>query len=186
MSQFDVYRDESGEPVTITEQQMYAVWHAFETVNKIRRDNDMRTLDGFTADGSQSGSIRIEASKSRLLGRMLFEGKAPLQDPPPNFLSGGWWEVVEEGHVGLSDTWVYINTENRTYPVMIGQFPWKLHAVEGDDETGTAYIISYREDPSLWRLSREVPEDCPPCGKTIATNPPSDIPCDWYLERIDA
>jgi len=35
--------------------------------------------------------------KSRLLGWMLLTGNKPLDVPPPMIMSGGWYELIEDG-----------------------------------------------------------------------------------------
>lgn len=68
---YDVYRDDDGKPVIITPQQMRAIWHAI-TVQQSLASSDAPTH---------------LLAKSRLLGRMLIDGRPPFDTPPP--LAGG-------------------------------------------------------------------------------------------------
>jgi hypothetical protein len=83
----DVYRDADGNPVTITQQQFEAVWHAIHVREAIAREN---FPDGDMRIGPGSGGVNWY--KSRLLGRMLFEGRPPLAAPPPLRMGGpAYW-----------------------------------------------------------------------------------------------
>lgn len=77
MGKWDVYRDPEGDPVTITEEQGRAIHHALTTVEAVRK-----------AEGAPSlwkhQDPQIEIAKSRLLGRMLYAGRAPLDEKPPH------------------------------------------------------------------------------------------------------
>ena len=82
---WDVFRDENGVPVTITPQQFGAISHALRVVGEVRRSEDpdakeMRILD---------------AQKSRLLGRMLVDGRPPLAEKPPEYLGAPGYHLVE-------------------------------------------------------------------------------------------
>lgn len=74
---WDVYRDDEGNPVTITQAQGRAIWHAIETVNAVRKAEGVKSL-------WEHPSPDIEMGKSRLLGRMLYQGRAPLNEKPPH------------------------------------------------------------------------------------------------------
>jgi hypothetical protein len=74
----DVLRDEYGKPITITEDQMRAIWHAIDVVNRIRRENDVPSLYDAPA------GFATEAYKSRLLGRILLYGRPPFDEKPPH------------------------------------------------------------------------------------------------------
>jgi hypothetical protein len=71
--EWNVYRDSSGQPVTITAQQVSAIWHAIHVVEEVRR-----------SEGHQSlfAGPRNEMRKSRLLGRMLLSGLPPTRTRP--------------------------------------------------------------------------------------------------------
>lgn len=89
-TRWDVYRDEQGVPVTITEQQMHAIWHAIGVVVAVRRAEGARTI---------SENWNADLYKSRLLGRMVLDGKPPYDEKPPTELSACayWlWDDVEE------------------------------------------------------------------------------------------
>ena len=74
---YDVYRDADGNPVTITHEQMEAIWHAIRVRDQI---NERHHPNG---DRQGAGSGGVNWLKSRLLGRMLLDGLPPLPDPPP-------------------------------------------------------------------------------------------------------
>lgn len=78
-TRWDVYRDRDGNPVTITEEQMNAIWHAVAVVRDVRSHEGCRSFD----DQARVGNWRAEFSKSRLLGRMLLDGKPPYDEKPP-------------------------------------------------------------------------------------------------------
>lgn len=82
---WDVYRDANGNPVTVTEQQCAAIWHAISVVDAVRR-----------AEGHGPLS-RAEIAKSRLLGRMLYEGLPPTKTKPPKNLGGPDWALLRGG-----------------------------------------------------------------------------------------
>lgn len=85
MSKYSVYRDKDGNPVTITEEQCAAIRHAARTWAKVTRDS------GYSAAGwieELSDMLNgANVSKSCLLNRMLYQGKDPLDDPPPTVMS---------------------------------------------------------------------------------------------------
>jgi hypothetical protein len=86
---WDVYRDTDGQPVTISLEQCHAIWHAIRVVEQVRASEGHRSLwePGYGAD----------LMKSRLLGRMLFEGKPPTRTRPPLALGGPDWTALDGG-----------------------------------------------------------------------------------------
>jgi len=85
-----VYRDEDGEPVTVTPAQCAAVWHAIAVVEAVREAEGCRPLlPPYPED--QAVSLRAEIGKSRLLGRMLYEGRPPTRTRPPHYLGAPEW-----------------------------------------------------------------------------------------------
>lgn len=87
--EWDVLRDEAGNPVTITAQQMQAIWRAVRVVNAVRQQNGMRSL--------WEGPPEAEMAKSRLLGRMLLYGLPPTRTRPPVAFSGPDWGLLPDG-----------------------------------------------------------------------------------------
>ena len=86
--EWDVYRDDDGQPVTITEEQVRSVWHALRVVDEVR-----------SREHHESLWTRPKANiyKSRLLGRMLLEGRPPTRPRPPLLVSGPDWSLLTGG-----------------------------------------------------------------------------------------
>lgn len=100
-AEFDVYRDHKGDPVTITPEhcagkkmwsyQQYAAFlHAWTVRTEL-----VRRHNGDQAERMNDLRNVANVGKSRLLGRMLYEGKPPLQDPPPLLWGGPDYSVEE-------------------------------------------------------------------------------------------
>jgi hypothetical protein len=85
---WDVYRDEQGNAITITEDQLYAIWRAIGVVEDVR-------------EAEQYPSIwetpQVDIYKSRLLGRMLLDGKPPTRTKPPTEYGGPAWSRLPGG-----------------------------------------------------------------------------------------
>lgn len=81
---WDVYRDENGEPVTVTPQQLRAIWHAIRVWREV-----------VTAEGKAIPFDDASLSKSRLLGRLLLDGRPPLETPPPTWLGAPGYHLAE-------------------------------------------------------------------------------------------
>lgn len=87
-TKWDVYRDENDEPVTITQEQFQAIWHAVRTVQAVRY------AEGAAPIGAH-GSWHADLAKSRLLGRMLMDGRPPLDEKPPRYVAACGYHLVE-------------------------------------------------------------------------------------------
>ena len=85
---WDVYRDEQGEAVIITEDQLYAIWHAIDVVESVREHEHYESM----WDNAQ-----VNIYKSRLLGRMLLDGKPPTRTKPPTECGGPVWSLLPGG-----------------------------------------------------------------------------------------
>lgn len=82
-AEWDVFRDESGRPVTLTTEQLYAIWHAIHVVESVRYAEHYRSL---------WSNAKPNLAKSRLLGRMLLQGRPPTRTKPPMQIGGpAWW-----------------------------------------------------------------------------------------------
>ena len=88
---WDVYRDAQGNPVTITEEQMHAIWHAIRVVERVRRAEDYPSM--WT-------NPEPNLYKSRLLGRLLIDGRPPLDEKPPDWWGGCGYHIVEGTEIG--------------------------------------------------------------------------------------
>ena len=86
--EWDVYRDDDGAPVTITDIQVRAVWHALRVVELVRKHERYASL----WDNPQPNIW-----KSRLLGRMLVHGRPPTRTRPPTIFSAPDWSELEGG-----------------------------------------------------------------------------------------
>lgn len=88
--EWDVFRDAAGNPVTITWQQVQAIWHAVRVAGQVRDAEGQRRL-------WQPGYPETELAKSRLLGRMLVGGLPPTRTAPPRDLGGPAWHLLPGG-----------------------------------------------------------------------------------------
>lgn len=86
--EWDVYRDKDGKPVTITEDQFRAIWHAISVVEMVRRSTGHQSL---------WDNPHPNLYKSRLLGRMLFDGLPPTKRLPPKAWGGPVWADLVGG-----------------------------------------------------------------------------------------
>jgi hypothetical protein len=85
---WDVYRDDTGSPVTITADQIRAVWHALRVVEQVRSHERHTSL---------WKNPRAGIYKSRLLGRILVQGRPPTRTRPPTVLAGPDWSALPGG-----------------------------------------------------------------------------------------
>lgn len=86
------YRDANGKRVTLTDDQIRAVWHAIGIVRAVRAAEGYRDLFDDPRLAETVTSSSTELAKSRLLGRILVTGRGPTRDKPPLELSGpAWW-----------------------------------------------------------------------------------------------
>lgn len=78
---WDVYRDKDGNPVTITPEQCAAISHALNVWESVAKAENYEGLPGITR--LRQAFYGAVVSKSCLMGRMLYEGRAPLNEKPP-------------------------------------------------------------------------------------------------------
>lgn len=90
---WDVYRDLNGRPVTLEPEQLDAIWHALSVVDAVR------TYEGYPLL-SEGAGFKINAVKSRLLGRMLVDGRPPLIPAPPHWIGGAGYHLMEGAEIG--------------------------------------------------------------------------------------
>lgn len=86
MSKWDVYRDAEGNAVTITEEQCVAIRHAVRTWAAVVAQEKQGAEYGITPELAQEISNSFNSvyiSKSCLMGRMLYQGRPPLDEAPP-------------------------------------------------------------------------------------------------------
>lgn len=89
VSKWDVLRDANGNPITLTEEQVSAVWHAISVVEEVRRSTGYRSI--------WSDNAMANLWKSRLLGRMVINGKPPTRTKPPVEMGGPAWDGLPGG-----------------------------------------------------------------------------------------
>jgi hypothetical protein len=90
MGRWDVFRDDEGNPVTLSEAQYRAIFHALDVVDEVR------AAEGCEPIGGRSGTNWYpDVVKSRLLGRMLMDGRPPLDEKPPKWSAACGYHVVE-------------------------------------------------------------------------------------------
>ena len=132
-TRWDVYRDRMGAAVIVpeslcerprglTREQLTAVRHAVKVWIDVRES----TAPGSSYD-SRDVTWGIDMVKSRLLGRMIHEGKRPHDFPPPLRYGGGWWEVIEDGYALLSGDEVSIASSAES-TIYIDRGPWLVDA----------------------------------------------------------
>jgi hypothetical protein len=85
---WDVYRNWQVEAVTITEEQVGAIWHAITVVERVRRSEQCESM---------WRNPRPNLYKSRLLGGMLLDGKPPTRTKPPKQWGGPAWSLLPGG-----------------------------------------------------------------------------------------
>jgi hypothetical protein len=85
---WDVYRDDEGRPVTITAEQVRAVWHTLRVVEQVRSHERYPLL---------WENPRADIYKSRLLGWILVQGRPPTWTRPPTVLAGPDWSALPGG-----------------------------------------------------------------------------------------
>jgi hypothetical protein len=83
-----IYRDDEGNPITITVEQVRAIWRALDVVEEVRRHEHDESLWA-----NPSPNVR----KRRLLGRILVDGRPPTRCRPPSVLSGPNWSALRGG-----------------------------------------------------------------------------------------
>ncbi len=80
-TRWDIYRDRNGNPVTITPEQCAAIQHAARVWLSVAR------AEGYRAASAIEAAVRAvdlaAVQKSCLMGRMLYDGKPPLDKAPP-------------------------------------------------------------------------------------------------------
>lgn len=79
MTRWDVYRDREGKPVTITPEQCAAIRHALAVYGEVVEAGGQGVFDSQTV----LGILHFMNAKSALMGRMLYDGRPPLDLPPP-------------------------------------------------------------------------------------------------------
>jgi len=88
LEEWDVYRDVNGLPVRLTFDQVRAIWHAIDVVENVRRREGHPSL---------WDNPRPNLIKSRLLKRMLVDGRPPTRTRPPLTLGGPDWSALVGG-----------------------------------------------------------------------------------------
>jgi hypothetical protein len=91
MARWDVLRDEEGEAITLTPEQVRAVWHAMKVWTQVCQSEESDQAKGW-ATMSQG---QADVAKSRLLGRMLIDGRPPLDEKPGHWLGASAYHEVE-------------------------------------------------------------------------------------------
>lgn len=80
-SRWDVYRDRDGNPVTITPQQCEAIRHALRVWADVVRHENYYLADHIAELSQHAWDANL--MKSCLMGRMLYQGRPPLDEKPP-------------------------------------------------------------------------------------------------------
>lgn len=78
-TRWDVYRDREGNAVTITPNQCAAIRHALTVYGEVCEAGGQGVFDSQTV----LGILHFMNAKSALMGRMLYDGRPPLDLPPP-------------------------------------------------------------------------------------------------------
>lgn len=92
---WEVMRDSGGQPVTLTWEQVEAVWRAFSVWNAVVNQEQAERKP----DQRQNWIATNPANwmKSRLLGRMLVDGKPPTRTRPPVVAAEPRWDLLPGG-----------------------------------------------------------------------------------------
>ena len=88
VAEWDVARDDDGNPITISVEQVYAIWQAIHVVEAVREKESYESL--WT-------NPHPNLYKSRLLGRMLIQGRPPTRTRPPVLGGGPDWSGLPGG-----------------------------------------------------------------------------------------
>jgi hypothetical protein len=88
VGEWDVYRDLDGNPVRLTVEQVRAIWHAINVVESVRSAENFESLWSHPYPN---------LAKSRLLGRMLVDGRPPTRTKPPRSWGGPDWSALPGG-----------------------------------------------------------------------------------------
>jgi hypothetical protein len=92
-----MWRDDDANPITLTADQVGAIWHAIRIVEEVRHSQRYESL--------WDRPHGINLSKSRLLGRMLADGLPPTKTKPPMKGAGpAWWLLPGGDPFGLGTT----------------------------------------------------------------------------------
>jgi hypothetical protein len=86
--EWDVCRDSVGRPITLTADQVKAIWQAIDVVEQVRRSEGFESL---------WRNPHANLLKSRLLGRMLVDGLPPTRTKPPTLGAGPDWSALPGG-----------------------------------------------------------------------------------------
>ena len=89
---WDVLRDEEGNPITLTPEQVRAVWHAIGVWRDVCETEGSPQADGWAG---RKLINTADLAKSRLLGRMLIDGRPPLFEIPGRYLGAVAYHEVE-------------------------------------------------------------------------------------------
>lgn len=85
--------DENGDPITFTDEQCRAIYHAMQVVvdvMRVEREKGRRFHVAVPAEVLEKAQLM---QKSRLFGRLLKDGKPPLVDAPPSLWGGPDYSV---------------------------------------------------------------------------------------------
>lgn len=93
ITKWDVYRDKDGNPITITPEQCAMLQHTLRVWLDVARMESYSSVPAIEA--LMQAFYGAIISKSCLMGRMLYDGKAPFDDAPPTYFAApiyGEWE----------------------------------------------------------------------------------------------
>ena len=109
--EWDIYRDSDGRPVTISEEQVEGFWadtpvavslpqvlaiaRALDVVDSVWRHEGYGAL--WNRDEGLGGASEHDLIKSRLLGRLLLQGRPPTRTRPPTRWGGPEWSLLPGG-----------------------------------------------------------------------------------------
>lgn len=145
------YCDESGKPVTLTADQIHAVWRAVQIWQRVY----------FDAKGEHLEFTQANLQKSCLLGRLLRDGKPPLPNPPPLAYSAPWYSLIENGRAQITARDIYAGYDGY---MLICQDRWEIVSKSEHDEQ---WALTHRNTGEVrWLLRPITSEDEPQvCGQ---------------------
>lgn len=89
---WDVLRDTRGNPITITPDQCAAILHALHVYGEVVNAGGHGVFDSKAA----LAILRFMNAKSALMGRMLYDGRPPLNEPPPTtYMGAPAWHLYD-------------------------------------------------------------------------------------------
>lgn len=119
----------------------------------IERWMQVRALEGRPVMPASFAIDAMHSARGGLL-RRLYDGKEPLQAPPPLAFSAPWYELMEAGAAGITgEMEVSMWGRPLTVDIVINQCAWHLVEQKGEHD----FVVEYRGRmlaPTRWPAYR--------------------------------